>query len=217
MFVIGLTGSIGMGKSTTAAMFRRLGVPVFDSDAAVHDQMRPGRPGFRAIAAAFPDAVTASGVDRQALGARVFGDVEAKARLEGMLHPLVLADQRAFLARQQRRRARHVVLDIPLLFETGGAGRVDCVVVVSAPAGIQRSRVLRRPGMTPDKFAAIVRTQMPDHEKRRRADVVIPSGYGRRPALRGVRQLLGSTHAGQGRVWRPGWPHGPAQSDHGQD
>ncbi|MBK5911526.1 dephospho-CoA kinase [Rhodothalassium salexigens] len=216
MLVIGLTGSIGMGKSTAARMFRRLGVPVFDSDACVHALMRPGQAGYRAIAGAFPEAVGPGGVDRAALGARVFGDPGAKARLEALLHPLVFADQRAFLARQQRARARHVVLDIPLLFETGGAHRVDCVAVVSAPYAIQARRVLARPGMTADRFRAILAAQMPDAEKRRRADVVIPSGHGHRPALRAILALLRSWPAARGRVWRPGWGGpaiGPAASD----
>ncbi|NBC96970.1 MAG: dephospho-CoA kinase, partial [Deinococcus-Thermus bacterium] len=174
MIVLGLTGSIAMGKSTAAAMLRRIGVPVHDSDAAVHALTGPGGAAVPAIAAAFPGTVTATAtgaaVDRRALGARVFGDPAALARLEAILHPLVRARSHAFLCRQARHRMPVVVLDIPLLFETGAEARCDRVLVVSAPAFLQRARVLARPGMTEAKLAGILARQMPDAEKRRLAD-----------------------------------------------
>ncbi|WP_448502907.1 dephospho-CoA kinase [Sphingomonas sp.] len=173
-FLLGLTGSIGMGKSTVAAMFADLGVPVFDADAEVHRLQRPGGAMLPAIAAAFPGTVGADGLDRQALGARVFGDDGALARLEAIVHPVVAAERAAFMAAHQDKPL--IVLDIPLLYEKGGWDAVDAVAVVSAPAQVQRERVLARPGMTEDRFAAILSRQMPDAEKRARADHVIPTG-----------------------------------------
>lgn len=196
--VLGLTGSIGMGKSATAQMFRRLKVPVFDSDAAVHAMLGPGGAAVSAVEAAFPGVTGPQGVDRQALGARVFGDDPAKARLEAILHPRVFAEQRRFLATARARRVPLAVLDVPLLFETGGERRVDKVAVVSAPAWLQRQRVLARPGMTEAKFQAILAAQIPDAEKRRRADYIIPTGRGFRPALQAVRRIV--RRARQGRL-----------------
>lgn len=190
MIVLGLTGSIGMGKSTAARMLRRLGVPVHDADATVHRLMAKGGAAVAPIAAAFPDAVKDGAVDRAALGAIVFNDKAALRRLEAIVHPLVRDAERRFLQRSRRQRRSVVVLDIPLLFETGGERRCDYVAVVSAPAFLQAQRVLRRPGMTPERLAAIRRTQLPDAQKRRRADAVIPTGRGLRPALGALVELL---------------------------
>ena len=172
--ILGLTGSIGMGKSTVAAMFAAAGVPVFDADATVRRLQGPGGPLLPAIEAAFPGATGPEGVRREALGARVFAEPEALARLENIVHPAVAAERRAFLIEH----AGHplVVFDIPLLFEKGGSDGVDAVAVVSAPAEMQRARVLARPGMTPEKFAHILSLQVPDAEKRARADYVIDTG-----------------------------------------
>ena len=174
MMTVGLTGSIGMGKSTVAAMFVDLGVPVFDADAAVHRLQSGDTPVTWAIEAEFPGTTGVDGVNRQALGARVLGDAAALARLEVIVHPAVGEERAAFLARHAD--APVVVFDVPLLFETGGDRRVDATMVVSAPPGIQRARVLARPGMTPEKFEAIVARQMPDADKRARADFVIDTG-----------------------------------------
>jgi dephospho-CoA kinase len=186
MIVVGLTGSIGMGKSTAARQLRRLGMLVHDADAVVHDLLSRGGVAVPAIAAAFPGAVKDGAVDRAALGARVFHDTDALRRLEAIIHPLVRRAEQRFLARARRQRRRLVVLDIPLLFETGGQRRCDAVAVVSAPPFVQARRVLARPGMTMARLEAIRRKQMPDREKRRRADVIIPTGCGHRPALRAL-------------------------------
>jgi dephospho-CoA kinase len=189
----GLTGSIGMGKSTAARAFRRLGVPVFDADAAVHALQAKGGRAVRPIGAAFPGTVTGGAVDREALRRAVLGDPAALKRLEAIVHPLVRAEQRRFLARWRGRGARLVVLDIPLLFETRRPAReFDAVIVVSAPAAVQRARVLARPGMTESRLDAILARQMPDAEKRRRANHVIRTGLSRRHAEAAVRRLVGS-------------------------
>jgi len=172
--LLGLTGSIGMGKSAVAAMLHEAGVPVFDADAAVHQLQAAGGALVPAIAAAFPGTTGAAGVDRARLGAAVLGDAAALARLEAIVHPAVAAARRAFL--DDHAGAALLVLDIPLLFEKGGAEAVDAVMVVSAPADMQRARVLARPGMSPERFAAILALQMPDAEKRARADFVIDTG-----------------------------------------
>ena len=177
--VVGLTGSIGMGKSTAAAMLRSMGIPVFDADAAVHRLLGPGGAAVRAIDAAFPGVVRDGAVDRQELGRRVFGNPEARRRLEKIVHPLVYRAERAFLARATRSGAPLVVRDVPLLFETGGDRRCAATIVVSAPPHIQAQRVMGRPGMTAEKFDGIRRAQMPDAEKRRRATYVVPTGQGR--------------------------------------
>ncbi|GJE56519.1 MULTISPECIES: dephospho-CoA kinase [Methylobacterium] len=175
--ILGLTGSIGMGKSATAALFAKHGVPVHDSDAAVHRLYESGGTAAEAIGAAFPGSLRPDGgVDREALRKAVLGNAEALQRLEALVHPLVAEESRAFLGRHGD--APLVVLDIPLLFETGAEKRCDTVVVVSAPAEVQRARVLARPGMTEAAFAAILAKQMPDAEKRRRADVVIDTSRG---------------------------------------
>jgi dephospho-CoA kinase len=176
MFVLGLTGSIGMGKSTTARLFKEAGVPVHESDAAVH-QLYDGE-AVPAIAAVFPDAVIGGKVDRDRLAARVLGDPAALRRLESLVHPLVRASADRFLSEAKASGAKIAVLDIPLLFETGGEDRVDAVVVVTAPPDLQRARSLERPGMTAEKFEAIVARQMSDVEKRKRADFVVDTSRG---------------------------------------
>lgn len=173
-FVLGLTGSVGMGKSTVARMFADQGVPVFDADAVVHRLQGPSGALVGPIEAAFPGTTGPAGVDRSRLGAAVFGDPEALDRLETIVHPAVRAARREFLL--EHAGAKLVVLDIPLLFEAGGAGEVDAVLVVSAPPEVQRRRVLARPGMTPERFAEILARQLPDAEKRARADHVIDTG-----------------------------------------
>lgn len=190
MKIIGLTGSIGTGKSTAARMLARLGLPVHDADATVHALFAAGGKAVAAIAAAFPGAVVNNSVDRAILGRMVFGDQVALKRLEAIVHPLVRAAELEFLRRQRRRRVRAVVLDIPLLFETGGADRCDVVVVVTCPRFLQAQRVLARPGMSSERLAQIRARQMPDAEKIRRADIVIQTGLGRGPALRALKRGL---------------------------
>ncbi|RIY02769.1 dephospho-CoA kinase [Aureimonas flava] len=187
MKVLGLTGSIGMGKSTTAEMFAALGVPVHSADAAVH-RLYAGR-AAPLVEARFPGTVRGGVVDRAALGARVLGDKAALAALEAIVHPLVREEERAFLEAAHGAGAPFAVLDIPLLFETGGEGRVDAVLVVSASPAVQRARVLARPGMTADRFAAILASQMPDTEKRARADYVIDTGAGLEAARAAVARV----------------------------
>ena len=174
MIVLGLTGSIGMGKSTAAKMFAEAGVSVHDSDEAVH-RLYAGK-AAPLVEAAFPGVTRDGTVDRALLGQRVLGDAAALKTLEAIIHPLVRADADAFLARHRAAGAQLAVLDIPLLFETGGRNRVDKVVVVSAAAAAQRERVLSRPGMAEEKFAAILAKQVPDAEKRRMADYVVDTG-----------------------------------------
>lgn len=187
-FILGLTGSIGMGKSAVAAMFEGLGVPVFDADAAVHQLQGPGGALLPAIEAAFPGTTGPQGVDRPKLGAAVFGDKDALKRLEKIVHPAVGAMRQAFLA--QHAQTPLIVFDIPLLFEKGGWEQVDAVVVVSAPPEAQRDRVLARPGMTPEKFEQILKLQVPDAEKRARADYVIDTGTSLAETRHAVQQLV---------------------------
>ncbi|WP_439579894.1 dephospho-CoA kinase [Elioraea sp.] len=196
MIVIGLTGGIGMGKSAAARAFRRLGIPVHDADAAVHRLYARAGAGVRAIAALAPEAVVDGAVSREALRQRALTDPAFLARLEAAIHPLVRQEEQRFLARCRRARRPLAVLDIPLLFETGGAARVDHVVVVSAPTSTQRARVLPRPGMTEARLAAIRARQMPDAEKRRRADTVIRTGLSRHHAQRGIRRLVAQLRKG---------------------
>jgi dephospho-CoA kinase len=186
--VLGLTGSIGMGKSTVAAMFRDAGVPVFDADAEVHRLQGPGGLLLAAIEALHPGTTGAQGVDRRALGAAVLHDKAALARLEALIHPHVDSARRTFLRRHRARPL--VVLDIPLLFEKGGWAHVDTIAVVIAPAWVQRRRVLARPGMTAARLARIRALQMPDAEKRRRADVVIDTAVSRRDTRAQMRRLV---------------------------
>ncbi len=209
MQVIGLTGSIGMGKSTAAAMLRRLGLPVHDADAAVHRLMARGGAAVAAVAAAFPGVERDGAIDRALLGARVLGDPAALRRLEGILHPLVRQEARRFLALQARLRRPLAVLDIPLLFETGGERLCDAVIVVSAPPFIQRARVLRRPGMTEARMRAILDRQLSDAEKRRRADFVVQTGLTKAHSLRQLAAIVRLLRSGRGRPrsrrrWVPG-------------
>lgn len=201
MLLIGLTGSIGMGKSETARMFRAQGLPVYDADAAVHALYAPGGAAVAPIGAAFPGVVRDGAVDRALLSAQVVGKPEAMKRLEAIIHPLVGQVQRAWLAERAREGARMVVLDIPLLFETGGRARVDVVVVVSAPASIQRARVLARPGMTADKLDAILAKQMPDAEKRARADFIVETDKGLDHAEAQVKALIAALDGREGHVF----------------
>jgi len=199
-----LTGGIGMGKSTATGAFRRLRVPVFDADAAVHRLQGPRGDAVRPIEAAFPgtarDTPRGRAVDREALRRRVLGDAAALRRLEAIVHPLVRREERRFLARARRRGARLVVLDVPLLFETGGERRADAVIVVTAPAATQRARVLRRPGMTEARLAAILARQVPDALRRRRADHLIRTGLSRHHAQRAVRRLVAAASPGGSRA-----------------
>jgi dephospho-CoA kinase len=195
MKIIGLTGGIGMGKSTAANTFRRLRVPVFDADAEVHAMQGRGGRAVGPIGAAFPGTVRDGKVDREALRRAVLGNPAAMGRLERIVHPLVRNAERRFLAAARRRAEPMVVLDIPLLFETKGADRCDLVVVVTAPAAVQRWRVLRRPGMTPDRLAYILSRQMPDGEKRRRADRVVHTGLSRHQAQRAIRAIVREVRA----------------------
>jgi dephospho-CoA kinase len=190
VIVVGLTGSIGMGKSNAAQTLRRLGVPVHDADAAVHRLMAPGGRAVRKVAELFPGALSGNRIDRKVLGDLVFGDTPALRRLEGVLHPLVRQSSRAFVAAAARRRLPVVVLDIPLLYESRSEKSVDLVIVVSAPRAIQRQRVLARPGMTEEKFHAILARQVPDGEKRRRADFVVRTGGHRGETYRQLRRIV---------------------------
>lgn len=193
-FRLGLTGSIGMGKSTTAQIFREFGVPVHDADAAVHAIY--GEEGIEPVEAAFPGVAIGGRIDRTLLGTKVLGDDAAMKRLEAIVHPLVRARELAFLERAAKAGNDIAVLDIPLLFESGAEGRVDAIVVVTAPESVQRARVLARPGMTEEKFAAILARQMPDSEKRRRADYLIDTGHGLDHARAEVEKLLATLRQG---------------------
>ena len=196
MIVLGLTGSVGMGKSATAQMFVDEGVPVFDADAAVH-RLYEGE-AVPLIAAAFPGAVVAGRVDRERLSREVVGNEKAFARLEAIIHPLVRKAREEFLAAARAAGAGVAVLDIPLLFETGGEREVDKIVVVSAPAPVQKDRVLSRTGMTEAKFSAILAKQMPDSEKKKRADFVVDTSQGFDAARAEVRTILRSLAAKKG-------------------
>lgn len=203
MFILGLTGSIGMGKSATARMFMRLGVPVFDADAAVHVLLGKGGRAVRRVEAQFPGVTVDGAVDRVALGPRVFGQPAELRKLEAILHPMVGQMQRQFLAAACRRRLPLVVLDIPLLFEGRGEERCDATAVVSAPALLQRQRVLARPNMTEEKFRHILGLQVPDSVKRQRADFILPSGLGKAVTFDCVRALVRALSGRQGRAWPP--------------
>jgi dephospho-CoA kinase len=195
VILLGLTGSIGMGKSTTAQLFRGEGIPVHDSDAAVHDIYDVGGAAVPVVGAAFPGVVAEGRIDRQKLAAQVLGEPEALQRLERIVHPLVAEHRLLFLERAKSEGADVAVLDVPLLYETGGEALVDAVVVVSAPAEVQRERVLARPGMTQQKLDAILARQVPDAEKRARADYVIDTSQGIEPARQQVRAILTQVRA----------------------
>jgi len=198
-----------MGKTTVANALRATGAAVFDADAAVHRLLGPGGEAVDVVLARFPDAASGEGaaraVDRGALGARVFADPEALAALEAILHPRVRAGERRFLAASQRRGCRLAVLDIPLLFETGGEARCDATVVVSAPSFVQRARVLGRARMSEERLAAILARQMPDAEKRRRADFVIQTGLDRRVSRLAARRIAARLAATRGTRWPACW------------
>lgn len=195
MITLGLTGSIGMGKSTTAAMFRAAGIPVYDADAAVAEIYLKGGAAVEPLEATFPGVTRDGAVDREALRQRVLGDDEAMAKLNAVVHPLLGKDRLAFFAKAQADKADLVVLDIPLLFETGGERNMNAVVVVSAPADQQRQRVLAREGMTPERLDAILARQLPDAEKRARADFVIDTGRGLEAAEAQVSAVIAEVRA----------------------
>ncbi|MBF0252030.1 MAG: dephospho-CoA kinase [Alphaproteobacteria bacterium] len=206
LYVLGLSGSIGMGKSWAARCFRKLGVPVHDADACVHRLLGPGGAAVRPVADAFAGVMADDGgIDRAALGACVFANDELLARLEHILHPRVRADQRRFLAERRREGHALAVLDIPLLYETGAHADVDAVVVMSAPGWLQRQRVLRRPGMTAAKLDAILARQLPDAVKRRAADFVVSTGGPRGESLRAIAAIVKLSRTRRGRVWSPAW------------
>lgn len=190
MVILGLTGSIAMGKTTAAKLLHRLGVPVFEADREVHALLARGGAAVPMVAAEFPGLVTDGAVDRSALGQWVLTDAQALADVEAILHPLVRQSEQRFLRAAALRRVPLVVLDIPLLLETGGERAVDATLVVSAPAFIQESRVFSRPGMTPERLQAVLDRQMADVEKRRRADFVVPTGLGRRETLRRLKGIV---------------------------
>ena len=200
MYLIGLTGSIGMGKTQTAALFEEEGVPRYDADAAVHGLYEVGGAAVEPIGEMFPEAVRDGAVDRAALGRVVLKDGAKLAALEKMVHPLANATQVDFLNAQMAAGATHVLLDIPLLFETGGHEFVDCVVVVSAPPDIQRARVLERSGMTEEKFADILVKQMPDSDKRAAADFIVDSSVSVADAHRQVKEILAAVRDLKGTV-----------------
>jgi dephospho-CoA kinase len=186
-----------MGKSNAAATLRRLGVPLFDADAVVHRLLGPGGAAVATVEAAFPGVRDeAGGIDRRLLGPRVFRDPPALRRLERIIHPMVQRAELRFVARERARRSPLVVLDIPLLFEAGGVERCDCVLVVSAPARLQRERVMRRPGMSESRFADILRAQIPDREKRRRADFVVATALGRSMTFRRLKAIVRTLRRG---------------------
>ena len=203
MIVIGLTGSIGMGKSTAAGMLRSLGVPVHDSDAAVHRLIGCGGRAVARVEDAFPGVVRDGAVDRKALGARVFGDAAALRRLEKILHPMVADEKGRFLRLWASRRCPAVALDVPLLYETKGDRHCDATILVSAPAFIQALRVLKRPGMTRDRLAHIRAQQMPESEKKRRADFIVPTGLGYRLTLVHLGEIVDFLSQFRGAHWPP--------------
>jgi dephospho-CoA kinase len=198
MKLIGLTGSIGMGKSTTASLFAEMGLPVYDADAAVHRLYARGGAAVRPVAELFPEVEVDGAIDRRRLSARVLGNDAAMRALEAVVHPLVGADRQAFFEDARAHHADLVVLDVPLLFETGGAKGLDAVVVASAPEDMQRDRVLARPDMDPDKFAAILARQTPDADKRARADFVVDTSRGLDPARDQVVRIIETLR-------QPGW------------
>lgn len=204
MILLGLTGSIGMGKTTTAGLFRDEGLPVWDADAAVHALYAPGGAAVEPVGAMFPGVVTGGGIDRAALGRRVQGDADAFSRLEALVHPLVAAARQGFLTHAAASGADIAVLDVPLLFETGGAALVDAVVVVTAPEDVQRERVMSRPGMDAARFAALLERQTPDAHKRAHADFVIDTSRGLEDARSQVRAVLEAVRAPAFRSRRAG-------------
>jgi len=195
MKILGLTGGIGMGKSTAAAMLRRMGVDVFDADAEVHRLLGPGGLAVKRVAKEFPGVEKSGAIDRGAMAKIAFADRDALKKLEAILHPLVRRQEKLFLKTRRARRAPIVVLDIPLLYETGREKNCDAVAVIWAPRYLQRARVLARPGMNAERLESILEQQLPIHHKRRRADFAVPSGLGRAATWRGLRRVLGRLRA----------------------
>lgn len=205
-FILGLTGSIAMGKSTASSFFKSFDVPVFDADGAVHVLFAPGGAAVLPVLTAFPGCGDqASGIDRKALGQAVFDNPEALSRLERIVHPLVRATQRRFLVKQVAARHPLAVMDIPLLYETGGDRLMDAVAVVSAPAFLQAQRVLRRPGMSRQRLDAILARQTPDPVKRRRADFVIPTGLDKRRSLQVITAIVDDVRRRPATAWPKRW------------
>jgi dephospho-CoA kinase len=203
MVILGLTGSIAMGKTTAAEMFSRLGVPVYDADRAVHRLLARGGAAVGPAEAIFPGVTRDGAVDREALARRVFGDNEGLRRLEAILHPLVAQEKTRFLRRAADHRSPMVILDIPLLFETGGQAECDAVAVVTAPAFVQEQRLLERPGMSRERIAAIRGRQMSDAQKRRLADFIIPTGLGRAVTMRTIKSVVEEAGRWRGTKWPP--------------
>ena len=200
MKVLGLTGSIGMGKSTVASMARRLGIPIFDADAAVHRALSKGGRGVAPVAALFPDALQDGQINRAVVGKFVFGQPEKLRQLEAILHPIVRKDRQNFIALQRRRQRPVVVLDIPLLFERDGWRVCDRVMVVTAPLFLQAARVLQRPNMNMARLLSIRKMQMAEAKKRVLTDFIIPTGMGKGPALRALRRAVTLTKVSQGKA-----------------
>ena len=192
---IGLTGSIGMGKSTTAAMFREAGIPVYDADAAVHRAYEVGGICVGPVGEAFPGVVKDGRVDREALRQAVLGKPEAMAKLNSIVHPLIGRERSAIFEEAEAAGADMIIMDIPLIYETGGERNMDAVIVVSAPADVQRERVLAREGMSPERLDAILAQQMPDAEKRKRADYVVDTGLGLEAAREQVHRIIAELRA----------------------
>lgn len=208
-FILGLTGSIAMGKSTASRIFRSFGVPVFDADGAVHTLFAPGGAAVRPVLTAFPECgEVASGIDRKILGQAVFDNPKALRSLEQIVHPLVRAAQRRFLVKQVAARHPLAVMDIPLLYETGGDKLMDAIAVVSAPAFLQAQRVLRRPSMSRRRLEAILARQLPDRLKRKRADFVIPTGLGRRPSIEAIAAIIDEVKRCPATAWPARWMAG---------
>ena len=203
MIILGLTGSIGMGKTTAANAFRSLGVCVYDADYTVHSLMKSGGTAVAEILKVFPGTSMNGGINRQALVTVILSDKEKLTKLEGILHPLVKEKKNAFLAINARRNERLVVLDVPLLLETGGENQCDGVVVVSAPTIVQKRRVLMRPGMTIEHFQMILDRQIENNRKCRMADFVVQTGLGRSHSLRAIAQIITKTKAWPPRHWLP--------------
>ena len=203
MYILGLTGSIGMGKTTAANAFRHYGVPVYDADTAVHQLTEPGGKAVEAVGEAFSGVVKNHGVDRQLLGPQVFDDKAALARLEDILHPLVRQIQLAFLRQAAKRHEKLVVLDVPLLFEVGSDQLCDAIAVVTAPAYLQRIRVLSRAGMTEDRLVQVLESQLPDAEKRKYADFLIQTSLGKNFSLLCIRNIIEICKDQIGHKWSP--------------
>ena len=212
MLIVGLTGSIGMGKTTTASAFRRLGVFVHNSDLAVHELLGIGRAAVQAVASEFPGVREGNGINRAKLGQIVFSDRSRLHELENILHPLVADHRRRFLMSASRRRERMVVLDVPLLFETGSDANCDVVITVWAPVFIQLRRVLARPEMNKERFNHILANQMPEKEKRRRSDFIVPTGLGHLESLRRIRKIIMEVSQWPPRHWPPRIPRWRGQT-----